>query len=104
MHRSLRPKWGKALAGSEEDLAREVQSGYLNFYTPETVNPFVALAARGPWIITTHGAVIHEDIVQTSYDIIDEPPEDFMEPQSSLPRFDGWASDDGWMFGISGDF
>ena len=40
----------------------------------------------------------------TSYDIIDEPPEDFMEPQSSLPRFDGWVSDDGWMFGISGDF
>ncbi len=61
MHRSLRPQWSEALAGSEQDLAQQVQAGYLNFYTPETVNPFVALAARGPWIVTSHGAVIHDN-------------------------------------------
>ena len=32
----------------------------MNFYAQDTVNPYVALAARGPWIITTKGAVIHD--------------------------------------------
>ena len=38
-----------------------LQSGFVNFYNPATVNPYVAIAARGPWIVTSHGAVIHDN-------------------------------------------
>lgn len=49
------------LAGLDEaDQVREMQRGYLNFYPDDLVNPFVALAARGPWIVTSMGAVIHD--------------------------------------------
>ena len=41
----------------EATLVEELQSDFINFYAPETVNPYVALAARGPWIVTAHGAV-----------------------------------------------
>ena len=38
-----------------------IQSGLVNFYAHDAVNPYVSLAARGPWIITTKGAVIHDN-------------------------------------------
>ena len=59
-HRALRAEWGAKLAGSEAELCCDLQAGYSNFYTPATVNPYVPLAARGPWIITSHGAVVHD--------------------------------------------
>ena len=45
-----------------DDIAQqaELQSGYVNFYADDAVNPYVALAAKGPWIITTKGAVLHD--------------------------------------------
>ncbi len=46
---------------SEVELIQYLQEGYVNFYNPATVNPYVALAARGPWIITSHGAVVHDN-------------------------------------------
>ena len=33
----------------------------MNFYSPATINPYVALAARGPWIVTSKGAVVHDN-------------------------------------------
>ena len=42
-----------------EQLAR-VQADYINFYPNDAINPYVALAARGPWIVTLKGAVIHD--------------------------------------------
>ncbi|HET9679025.1 MAG TPA: aminotransferase class III-fold pyridoxal phosphate-dependent enzyme, partial [Gammaproteobacteria bacterium] len=44
----------------EMDLVRALQKDYINFYPDDVVNPYVPLAARGPWIITTHGAVLHD--------------------------------------------
>ena len=44
----------------EDAQARAVQAGYVNFYSNDTVNPYVALAARGPWIVTLKGAVLHD--------------------------------------------
>ena len=44
----------------EEELCRVLQEKLLNFYTRESINPYVPLAALGPWIVTTHGAVIHD--------------------------------------------
>ncbi|GGD57607.1 aminotransferase class III-fold pyridoxal phosphate-dependent enzyme [Pseudoxanthomonas indica] len=37
-----------------------VQAGYVNFYADDAVNPYVALAARGPWVITLKGAVLYD--------------------------------------------
>ncbi len=39
---------------------RAVQADYVNFYAEDAVNPYVALAARGPWVITLKGAVLHD--------------------------------------------
>lgn len=52
--------WREALALSESELTTRLQSDYVNFYPAENVNPYVALAARGPWLVTTHGAVLHD--------------------------------------------
>ncbi len=50
----------KLLAMDEESQISEIQSGFVNFYEEEAVNPYVALAARGPWIVTLKGAVVHD--------------------------------------------
>ncbi|GAB2515900.1 aminotransferase class III-fold pyridoxal phosphate-dependent enzyme [Lysobacter humi (ex Lee et al. 2017)] len=44
----------------EDEQMRRVQAGYVNFYPDDAVNPYVALAARGPWIVTLKGAVLHD--------------------------------------------
>ncbi|HJM13659.1 MAG TPA: aminotransferase class III-fold pyridoxal phosphate-dependent enzyme [Candidatus Thalassarchaeaceae archaeon] len=49
------------LALDEEELTAHLQSDYVNFYSAPTVNPYVAIAARGPWIVTSHGAVLHDN-------------------------------------------
>jgi len=49
------------LGSNEKSLIEELQSGFVNFYNPATVNPYVALGARGPWVITSHGAVVHDN-------------------------------------------
>ena len=44
----------------KKSLVEDLQSGYLNFYAANAVNPYVALAASGPWLVTSHGAVLHD--------------------------------------------
>ncbi|MBX2800248.1 MAG: aminotransferase class III-fold pyridoxal phosphate-dependent enzyme [Myxococcales bacterium] len=60
-HRALRSEFGDALGGPEATLVTELQDAYVNFYPPENVNPYVPLAADGPWIVTSHGAVLHDN-------------------------------------------
>ncbi|MEQ1570053.1 MAG: aminotransferase class III-fold pyridoxal phosphate-dependent enzyme [Myxococcota bacterium] len=60
-HHGLRGEWGDLLREDETDLIDELQDDLLNFYAADTVNPYVPLAARGPWVVTTHGAVIHDN-------------------------------------------
>ena len=38
----------------------QAQAGFVNFYPDDAVCPFVALAANGPWIVTTKGAVLYD--------------------------------------------
>lgn len=45
----------------ETELVSHLQADYVNFYSAETVNPYVAIAARGPWIVTSHGSVLHDN-------------------------------------------
>ena len=61
-HREMVIEYPELYVGSNETtLITELQDGFVNFYNPATVNPYVALAARGPWIITSHGAVVHDN-------------------------------------------
>ena len=58
----LKKEFGSSyLNSSEKELITMLQEGFVNFYNPATVNPYVAMTARGPWIITSHGAVIHDN-------------------------------------------
>ncbi|MFW5926692.1 MAG: aminotransferase class III-fold pyridoxal phosphate-dependent enzyme [Wenzhouxiangella sp.] len=56
--------WRKAypelVTADEAEQKDALQAGYVNFYPDDCVNPYVALAARGPWIITAKGAVLHD--------------------------------------------
>jgi len=49
------------MALDEAEQIKVMQKGIVNFYDEDVVNPFVPLAARGPWVITTKGAVIHDN-------------------------------------------
>ena len=49
------------LLQAEKDLISHAQEDFVNFYSAATVNPYIALAAKGPWIVSTHGAVIHDN-------------------------------------------
>ena len=61
-HQEMVSEYPDLYVGSNETtLITELQDGFVNFYNPATVNPYVALAARGPWIITSHGAVVHDN-------------------------------------------
>lgn len=56
----LHAEFGELLNKSELDQIEYVQSGVVNFYDADAVNPYIALAAKGPWVITTCGAVVHD--------------------------------------------
>ncbi|MDQ3206828.1 MAG: aminotransferase class III-fold pyridoxal phosphate-dependent enzyme [Pseudomonadota bacterium] len=44
----------------EDAQVHAVQAGYINFYPDDAVNPYVALSASGPWVVTLKGAVLHD--------------------------------------------
>jgi acetylornithine/succinyldiaminopimelate/putrescine aminotransferase len=56
----LADEFADLLDQDEDAQAAAAQSGYVNFYPDDAVNPYVALAARGPWIVTLKGAVLHD--------------------------------------------
>ena len=51
---------GDLIGMPERDLCRRLQARILNFYPAPSINPYVPIAAAGPWIVTTHGAVLHD--------------------------------------------
>ena len=44
----------------EDAQIRAMQGGLLSFYSPDTTAPYVALTARGPWVVTLKGAVLYD--------------------------------------------
>ncbi|GMR15462.1 MAG: aminotransferase class III-fold pyridoxal phosphate-dependent enzyme [Gammaproteobacteria bacterium] len=48
------------MALPESELTVAVQEGFVNFYPADAVNPYVALAGSGPWVVTSRGAVLYE--------------------------------------------
>jgi len=44
----------------EQAQVAAMQDGFVNFYADDAVTPYVALAARGPWVVTLKGAVLYD--------------------------------------------
>jgi len=51
---------GPLLAQDEQAQVDAMQDGFVNFYADDAVTPYVALAARGPWVVTLKGAVLYD--------------------------------------------
>jgi len=45
----------------EQDQLQHIHEDYINFYAADAVNPYVAVAGKGPWLITLKGAVLHDN-------------------------------------------
>lgn len=56
----LRESMPEFMSLSEQTQIERAQSGFVNFYADDAVCPFVALAARGAWLVTTKGAVLYD--------------------------------------------
>lgn len=56
----LSGEFAELLDLDEDAQVDVVQAGYINFYPDDAVNPYVALAARGPWVVTLKGAVVYD--------------------------------------------
>ncbi|MFK8028844.1 MAG: aminotransferase class III-fold pyridoxal phosphate-dependent enzyme [Gammaproteobacteria bacterium] len=48
------------VTADESDQVNFLQQGFTNFYADDAICPYIPLAAKGPWIITTMGAVVHD--------------------------------------------
>ncbi|NMW25495.1 lysine 6-aminotransferase, partial [Rhodanobacter denitrificans] len=65
-HRELRADLGGAGMGDflkldEAEQLTRVQAGFVNFYPDDAINPYLPATARGPWIVTLKGAVVHDN-------------------------------------------
>ena len=56
----VRDEFPELLALDEDAQAVQVQADFVNFYAADAANPYVALTARGPWIVTLKGAVLYD--------------------------------------------
>jgi len=56
----LRAEFPELMDVDEQAQIEAAQSGFINFYAEDAVNPYVAIAARGPWVVTLKGAVLHD--------------------------------------------
>ncbi|MDP0881067.1 hypothetical protein, partial [Klebsiella variicola] len=57
---AVREAFPELLALDEDAQRAAIQEGCVNFYAGDAVNPYVALTARGPWVVTLKGAVLHD--------------------------------------------
>ena len=51
---------GALLDLDEDTQIAELQAGFVNFYAEDCITPYVALAARGPWVVSLKGAVLYD--------------------------------------------
>lgn len=59
-HLALRSCMPDFLHLDEADQVAQAQADFVNFYPEDGINPYVALAAHGPWLVTMKGAVIYD--------------------------------------------
>ncbi len=60
-HKALRADHADFLKLDEAEQLQQAQAGIVNFYPDDAVNPYLPAAARGPWIVTLKGAVLHDN-------------------------------------------
>ena len=60
-HRELRTDMADFLKLDESDQLSRAQARFVNFYPDDAINPYLPAAARGPWVITLKGAVLHDN-------------------------------------------
>lgn len=59
-HAELQDEFAELFELDEAAQLRAVQGGFVNFYADDAINPYVALTARGPWLVTINGAVLYD--------------------------------------------
>ena len=57
---AIQAEFGELLDLDEQAQIDAVQAGFINFYADDAVSPYVAITARGPWVITLKGRVVHD--------------------------------------------
>jgi acetylornithine/succinyldiaminopimelate/putrescine aminotransferase len=57
---AIKTEFAELLDLDEQQQIELTQANFINFYSMDNVNPYVALAARGPWVISLKGAVVHD--------------------------------------------
>ncbi len=60
-HRELRVDLADFLKLDESEQLEQAQAEFVNFYPDDAINPYLSAAARGPWIVTLKGAVLHDN-------------------------------------------
>jgi hypothetical protein len=60
-HQELRADLADFLKLDEAEQLTQAQAGFVNFYPDDAINPYLPAAARGPWIVTLKGAVVHDN-------------------------------------------
>ena len=102
-YRQIAVEFPELMDCSETAQLHAFQAGYVNFYADDTINPYVAIAARGPWVITLKGAVVHDSggygMLGSSVFVANPPHTLFTALQPVLPflvrtlgQFDGARS------------
>ncbi len=57
---SIQKSFPELIDLDEVEQIGRIQQDFINFYADDAINPYVSIAAKGPWIITLKGAVIHD--------------------------------------------
>src|SRR4249919_3250947 len=57
----LSERFPELVDADEQAQIAAAQAGFINFYDEDAVNPYVAIAARGPWVVTLKGRVLHDN-------------------------------------------
>lgn len=59
-YQNVKSAYPELIDMDEEEQLRFIHEDFINFYAADAVNPYVALAGKGPWIVTLKGAVLHD--------------------------------------------
>ena len=60
-HHELRTELGDFLKLDEAEQLTQALTGFVNFYPDDAINPYLPATARGPWVVTLKGAVVHDN-------------------------------------------
>lgn len=57
---ALAQEFANLIDADEQTQIDATQAGFINFYPDDAINPYIAIAACGPWVITLKGRVLHD--------------------------------------------